>query len=71
MDYYQEQVVEYLRSDRAILVRRGSGMTPSGQPLPSLTAEWGENLLHWDIAPYVGQPHIWPRDSASPSCSPR
>lgn len=45
-----------IQGDRAVLALRGSGMTPSGQPLPSLTAEWGKNLLSWDIAPYVGRP---------------
>lgn len=45
-----------IRGDRAVLAQRNTGMTPSGQPLPSLVAEWGKNLLRWDIAPYVGRP---------------
>ena len=45
-----------IRGDRAVLAQRNTGVTPSGQPLPSLTAEWGKNLLRWDIAPYVGRP---------------
>lgn len=45
-----------IQGDRAVLAQRGSGMTPSGKPLEDVTAEWGKNLLSWDIAPYVGRP---------------
>lgn len=40
---------------RAVMARRGSGQSPSGQSLPSITATWGENLLDWDISPKLGR----------------
>jgi len=45
-----------VRADRAVLARRGEGMTPSGQPMPSLTGTYGDNLISWDISPFVGRP---------------
>ncbi len=45
-----------VRGDRAVLARRGKGLSASGKPMPSLTGTWGDNLLSWDISPYVGRP---------------
>lgn len=45
-----------LRADEAVLARRGTGMTPSGKPMDSLTATYGENLISWNISPFVGRP---------------
>lgn len=46
-----------IRQDRAVLAQRGTGLSPSGKPMPSMTATWGPggNLLSWDISPYVGR----------------
>lgn len=46
-----------IRNDRAVLAQRGTGLSPSGKPMPSMTATWGEggNLLSWDISPYVAR----------------
>lgn len=40
-----------IRGGRAVLAKAGSGSTPGGQSLPSVTAEWGKNLIGWEIAP--------------------
>lgn len=42
--------------DRAVFVPANDGETASGQGSPSLSVEWGVNLLEWDIAPIVGRP---------------
>lgn len=46
-----------IRHDSAVLAQRGTGMSPSGKPMPTMTASWGRdgNLLSWDISPYVGR----------------
>lgn len=46
-----------IRQDRAVLAQRGTGLSPSGKPMASMTATWGEggNLLSWDISPYVAR----------------
>lgn len=41
--------------NRAVMARRNSGQSPSGQPLPTITAAWGDNLMDWDITPQVGR----------------
>jgi phage protein D len=45
-----------VRGDEAVLAQRGTGMTPSGKPMDSLSATRGENLIAWDISPFVGRP---------------
>ena len=45
-----------VQGDQAVFARRGSGLTPSGKPLPSMTATYGDNLIAWDISPFVGRP---------------
>jgi len=45
-----------VKADRAVLARRGEGLTPSGKPMPSLTGTFGDNLISWDISPFVGRP---------------
>lgn len=42
--------------DRAMLVRRNAGTSASGRALEVVLAEYGRNLLSWDIAPFVGRP---------------
>jgi phage protein D len=42
--------------DRALLVKRNGGTTASGRALATIKAEYGRNLLDWDIAPFVSRP---------------
>ncbi|WP_309628722.1 contractile injection system protein, VgrG/Pvc8 family [Brevundimonas sp.] len=42
--------------NRAMLVRRNAGTSASGRSLDTVLAEYGRNLLSWDIAPFVGRP---------------
>lgn len=46
-----------IQNERAILMQRGAGVTPSGKPIPDLTVTRGPggNLLTWDISPFVGR----------------
>lgn len=41
--------------DTAILVARSGGRSASGQTLPTVIAEWGVNLISWDVAPVIGR----------------
>jgi uncharacterized protein len=45
-----------IRGSKAVLAKRGSGSTPGGAQMPSVTGAWGDNLISWDITPYVGRP---------------
>ncbi|WP_051651363.1 phage late control D family protein [Brevundimonas bacteroides] len=42
--------------DRALLIRRNAGTAVSGRQLDVTIAEYGRNLLSWDIAPFIGRP---------------
>lgn len=44
-----------IRGDKAVLAKRGDGKTPGGKSMPTVTAEWGNNLASWDIAPFTGR----------------
>lgn len=44
-----------IRGDKAVFAKRGEGKTPSGQDLPSVRAVWGDNLMTWDVAPFMGR----------------
>jgi phage protein D len=44
-----------MRNGIAIMAKKNSGRTPSGDPLPPVFAIHGENLHSWDIAPYIGR----------------
>jgi uncharacterized protein len=44
-----------IRGDKAVLAKRGEGKTPGGQSLPTVTAEYGVNLISWDVAPFTGR----------------
>jgi phage protein D len=43
---------------RAILAKRNGGLSVSGAALSTVTAQWGVNLINWDIAPVVGRPRF-------------
>lgn len=45
-----------VKGDRAVLAQRGNGMTPSGKPVASLVGTYGDNLIGWDISPFVNRP---------------
>lgn len=45
-----------VRAGKAVLAKRGSGRSPGGQTMPTVTATWGVNLHSWDIAPQIGRP---------------
>lgn len=40
---------------QAMLLKRGGGTTASGRELPTIVAQYGENLIDWDIAPDIGR----------------
>lgn len=42
--------------DRAMLVKRNGGTSASGRQLAGVTARYGDNLLDWDLAPFVSRP---------------
>lgn len=42
--------------DRAILVKRNGGRTASGRQLGLVVAEFGVNLISWDVAPFLSRP---------------
>lgn len=44
-----------ISGNRAVLAREGSGTSPSGAPLPTITAAAARNLIEWDIAPQMGR----------------
>lgn len=41
-----------LSGKKAVMAKRGKGMTPSGQPLPTIEAVRGVNLINVDIQPF-------------------
>lgn len=44
-----------VRNDAAIMAKKNSGRTPTGDALPDVTVTRGENLHGWDVAPYIGR----------------
>lgn len=45
-----------VRGDTAVLAKRGEGASPAGGALPIVRGVWGDNLISWDIAPFLGRP---------------
>ncbi|MFN3890184.1 MAG: phage late control D family protein [Beijerinckiaceae bacterium] len=45
-----------IRGRTAVLVKRGEGASPAGSAMPIVRGVWGDNLISWDIAPFVGRP---------------
>jgi|GEM_PF-556002 len=41
--------------NQALIVKRNGGTSATGQPLPTITAKWGDNLINWDISPRLGR----------------
>lgn len=44
-----------VRGPQAVMGRRNSGQSASGQALSSVAAAAGDNLLDWDISPHLGR----------------
>lgn len=44
-----------IQGNRAILAKKGGG-TVSGAIIPAVVGAWGDNLISWDITPYMGRP---------------
>lgn len=42
--------------DTAVLARRSGGTSASGRTLSTVRAQFGDNLISWDIAPIIGRP---------------
>ena len=47
-----------LKGDKAVFAKRGKGETATGGTMPTVMAEWGRNLISWDIEPYDARPAV-------------
>ena len=45
-----------IRGNKAVIAKKGSGKSPSGKDLPTITGAYGDNLHTYDIAPVMGRP---------------
>jgi phage protein D len=41
--------------NEAVMVEAGAGQSASGKTLPTVTAEFGRNMISWDIDPFTGR----------------
>ena len=41
--------------ERAVMTPRSSGKTASGKDLPKIKAEWGKNLISWNMSPVLSR----------------
>jgi phage protein D len=44
------------KDDVSVLAKRGKGLAPNGKQLPTVVAQWGDNLISWDIVPRQPRP---------------
>ncbi len=47
-----------IRNNQAILVPRNEGIGAGGAALTTITAQWGRNLIEWDLTPARGRPQF-------------
>lgn len=47
-----------LQGNRAVMGKKGSGESPTGAALPTVTGRWGDNLISYDITPTTGRPRF-------------
>jgi phage protein D len=44
--------------NQAVMVETGAGQSASGKTLPTVVAEFGRNMINWDIDPFTGRGQV-------------